>query len=69
MEIHSQYTNGGRASISSNGPMGPCYLRVVAEADTEVLVISGLALERIQRRFPFTAAKLYRNIAGVLSER
>jgi len=42
---------------------------VVAEADTEVLVISDAALERIQRRFPFTAAKLYRNIASVLSER
>jgi len=42
---------------------------VVAETDTEVLVISDAALERIQRRFPFTAAKLYRNIAAVLSER
>ena len=42
---------------------------VVAECECEVLVLSDVALERIQRRFPFTAAKLYRNIAGVLSER
>jgi uncharacterized protein len=42
---------------------------VMAEENTEVLVISDQALERIRRRFPFTAAKLYRNIAGVLSER
>jgi uncharacterized protein len=42
---------------------------LVAETDTEVLVISDAALERIRRRFPFTAAKLYRNIATVLSER
>lgn len=42
---------------------------VVAETESEVLVLSDVALERIQRRFPFTAAKLYRNIASVLSER
>jgi hypothetical protein len=42
---------------------------VVAEDECEVLVLSDAALERIQRRFPFTAAKLYRNIARVLSER
>jgi predicted RND superfamily exporter protein len=42
---------------------------VVAQGEAEVLVISDIALERIQRRFPFTAAKLYRNIAGVLSVR
>jgi len=42
---------------------------VVAETESEVLVLSDVALERIRRRFPFTAAKLYRNIAGVLSER
>ena len=42
---------------------------VVAETDAEVLVLSDAALERIQRRFPRAAAKLYRNIAGVLGER
>ncbi|HEU5195419.1 MAG TPA: cyclic nucleotide-binding domain-containing protein, partial [Methylomirabilota bacterium] len=42
---------------------------VVAESESEVLVVSDAALERIHRRFPFTAAKLYRNIASVLSER
>jgi len=42
---------------------------VITEVECEVLVLSDSALERIRRRFPFTAAKLYRNIAGVLSER
>src|SRR5262249_11633315 len=42
---------------------------VVAEEECEVLALSDAALERIRRRFPFTAAKLYRNIARVLSER
>jgi CRP-like cAMP-binding protein len=42
---------------------------VMAEDECEVLTLSDVALERIRRRFPFTAAKLYRNIAGVLSER
>ena len=42
---------------------------VVAEDQSEILVLSDAALDRVQRRFPFTAAKLYRNIASVLSER
>ena len=42
---------------------------VMAEQESEVLVLSDAALERIRRRFPFTAAKLYRNIARVLTER
>jgi predicted RND superfamily exporter protein len=42
---------------------------VVAETDTEVLAISYPSLERIRKRFPFTAAKMYRNLAGILSAR
>ena len=42
---------------------------VVAESPTEVLRLDSPALERLRTRFPFTAAKLFRNMAGILSER
>jgi predicted RND superfamily exporter protein len=42
---------------------------VVAETDAEVLKLDFAALERIRRRFPFTGAKLFRNVARILAER
>ena len=42
---------------------------VVAVTDTEVLRLDFAALERIRRRFPFTGAKLFRNVARILAER
>jgi predicted RND superfamily exporter protein len=41
----------------------------VAESEAEVLAISYASLERIRKRFPFTAAKMYRNLARILSAR
>ena len=42
---------------------------VVAVTDAEVLRLDFAALERIRRRFPFTGAKLFRNVARILAER
>ena len=42
---------------------------VVAEVDAELLRLDFEAFERIRRRFPFTGAKLFRNLARVLGER
>jgi predicted RND superfamily exporter protein len=42
---------------------------VVAETPVEVLRLDLEALDRIRRRFPYTSAKLFRNLARVLSER
>ncbi len=42
---------------------------VIAETDTELLRIDYNAIERVQRRNPGIASKLYMNIASVLSER
>lgn len=42
---------------------------VCAEEATELLCLDFDALDRIRRRFPFTAAKLYRNLARILSGR
>jgi hypothetical protein len=42
---------------------------VVATTDAEVLRLDFAALERIRRRFPYTGAKLFRNLARVLAER
>jgi CRP-like cAMP-binding protein len=42
---------------------------VAAETDAEVLRLDLDALERIRRRFPYTGAKLFRNLARVLAER
>ena len=42
---------------------------VVAEAPSEVLVLDFQALERIRKRFPFTGAKLFRNVAAILGDR
>jgi len=42
---------------------------VVAESPSEVLQLDFQALERLRKRFPFTAAKLFRNLARVLAER
>ena len=64
-------THGSAAMLGEVAVLGDGVrsANLVAETDTEVLVISDAALERIQRRFPYTAAKLYRNIATVLSQR
>ena len=40
-----------------------------AETQTEVLQLDFDALERLRKRFPFTAAKVFRNLARVLGER
>lgn len=42
---------------------------VIAEAETEVLGLDFRALERIRRRFPYTGAKLFRNLARNLGMR
>ncbi len=56
----------GEMAILSDGIRSA---NVVAESNVEVLRLSRAALESVRRRFPFTAAKLYRNIAIVLSDR
>lgn len=42
---------------------------VQAEEPTEVLCLDFAAFDRIQKRFPFTGVKLFRNLARILSER
>jgi hypothetical protein len=42
---------------------------VAAEADGELLRLDFGALERIRLRFPYTSAKLFRNVARILAER
>lgn len=42
---------------------------VVAVEDTEILRLDFAALERIRRRFPYTGAKLFRNLAHILAGR
>jgi hypothetical protein len=42
---------------------------VVATTDAELLRLDFAALERIRRRFPYTGAKIFRNLAGILAER
>ena len=40
-----------------------------AETDTEVLQLDFDALDRLRKRFPYTAAKVFRNLARILGER
>jgi len=40
-----------------------------AESATEVLRLDFEALDRLRKRFPFTAAKVFRNLARILGER
>ena len=40
-----------------------------AESATEVLRLDFEALDRLRKRFPFTAAKVFRNLARILAER
>jgi CRP-like cAMP-binding protein len=42
---------------------------VAAESDGELLRLDFGALERIRLRFPYTSAKLFRNVARILAER
>ena len=42
---------------------------LVAELPSQVLMLDFDSLERLRRRFPFTAAKLFRNVATLLSLR
>jgi hydrophobe/amphiphile efflux-3 (HAE3) family protein len=42
---------------------------VVAEEDVELLGIDGNALERLRKRFPYTAAKLFLNLSRIISGR
>ena len=42
---------------------------VAAETNAEMLCLDFAALERIRKRFPFTGAKLFRNLARILTER
>lgn len=56
------------------GEMGPLEgvprsADVAAEEPAEVLALDYAALERIRRRFPFTGAKLFLNLARILSGR
>jgi hypothetical protein len=42
---------------------------VIAESPSEVLALDFKSLEGIRKRFPFTGAKLFRNVAAILGER
>ena len=42
---------------------------VVAETPSEILALDYQALERIRMRFPYTGAKVFRNLAHMLSDR
>ena len=42
---------------------------VVAEVPSEMLALDFQALERIRMRFPYTGAKVFRNLAHMLSDR
>jgi uncharacterized protein len=42
---------------------------VVAEGPVELFRLDFAAVERLRQRFPFTGAKLFENLAGILSER
>jgi hydrophobe/amphiphile efflux-3 (HAE3) family protein len=42
---------------------------IIADQDTELLRLDFSVLDQIRHRFPFTAAKLFRNIARILAER
>jgi CRP-like cAMP-binding protein len=42
---------------------------VVAETPAEMLALDFEALERIRMRFPYTGAKVFRNLAHMLSDR
>ncbi len=42
---------------------------VAAETPVEVLRLDGPALERLRRTFPYTAAKMFRNLTHLLSDR
>lgn len=48
---------------------GPRMANVIAEEPTEVLRLDWPVLERVRLRFPYTGAKLFRNVARVLAER
>jgi len=53
------------------GLVGDGFRAISARAETpcEVLRIDFDALERLRKRFPYTAAKVFRNLARILSER
>lgn len=57
--------------FGETGMVGDGYRTFSARADaaTEVLRLDFAALERLRKRFPFTAAKVFRNLATILSER
>ena len=42
---------------------------VVAEEASEVLRLDAVSLDRLRRRFPYTSAKLFQNLARILSQR
>ncbi len=48
---------------------GPRMANIIAEETTEVLRLDWPVLERVRLRFPYTGAKLFRNVARVLAER
>ena len=56
----------GETGLSSDG-YRMCSAR--AEAPSEVLQLDFDMLDRLRRRFPFTAAKVFRNLARILGER
>lgn len=57
--------------FGETGVVGDGYRTISARADaeSEVLRLDFAAFERLRRRFPYTAAKVFRNLARILSER
>lgn len=57
--------------FGETGVVGDAYRTFSARADgrSEVLRLDFEAFERLRRRFPYTAAKVFRNLARILSER
>lgn len=80
LNVHRRSADGQEHALARVGPgeiVGEMALldaaersaSVLAHAESEVLRLDAAALERVRKRFPFTGAKLYRNLAQVLSHR
>ena len=78
--VYDTYADGGERTLAvfdpgaTFGEMGLLTrearsANVVAEAPSEILELDYPALERIRMRFPYTGAKLFRNLARMLSDR
>ena len=80
LDVHRLAADGQRHALGGVGPgdiVGEMAFvdsaersaSAVAKGFSEVLRLDVAALERVRKRFPFTGAKLYRNLAMVLSRR